>query len=158
MKPVLQALLLADRVYTDKDSNKKIIAGVFQNLFIKTKETVEKEKEQNNGMMPVSPQGYNAGSPFAYISLVDVLGKHRFILRYVDLADDSVLFEFNLDVDWKDPLAPVETGVPIPTLPTKVGTYALELVWEGEPLGSYRISVRESPCSASNDDAEEDIE
>ena len=35
MTPVLQALVVADRVYEDKGTGKKIIAGTFSRLFFK---------------------------------------------------------------------------------------------------------------------------
>lgn len=151
MKPVLQALLLADRVYEDKATGKKIVAGIFQRLFFKRPEDFKAELEKQ-GITSV-PGGLHAGSPYAYVSLADVRGKQPFTLRYVDLAEDKPVFEAKFTVSCNDPLKTVEIIAPLPPLPTvKAGTYALELLWNDEPLGSFRVTVEEMHIQGPQND------
>ncbi|MSR57278.1 MAG: hypothetical protein EXS05_06370 [Planctomycetaceae bacterium] len=153
MKPILQALLVADRVYTDAVTQKKIVVGIFSQInFIRT-ESFQAAVEQNTGQLPTMPGGYNAGSPFAYANLTSVHGEQRFVLRYVDLSDDSVVFQGEIKVECKDPLSPVEIVIPLPALPaTKSGVFALELLWnENDPMGSFRITVKEQQIGEHHD-------
>lgn len=170
MKPVLQALLLADHIYEDKATGKKIIAGTFNRLFTaKRSHQPASESEQatgsgpppnhspgpppgqTHGQLPGQPpaQGdasmlLRAGSPYAYISLTDVYSSLKLLLRYVDLEDNSILLqaEIGIEVHQPDPLKTMEMTVPLPPLPTPhPGTYALELLHEGELLGAHRVAV-----------------
>ncbi len=50
----------------------------------------------------------------------------------------------DFEIKCEDPLQNVEAVVPLPTLPaTAVGTYALELLCDDEPIGSFRVKVDE---------------
>ncbi|QEG35394.1 hypothetical protein [Bythopirellula goksoeyrii] len=145
MKPILQALLVADHVYVDATTNKKVVAGVFRNLQYRQPQSVV-QPDDNKGQVSIKipPGGMAAGSPFCYIALTDVKGKQQFVLRYVNLADDKALFQTDLEVNCPDPLESVEIVLPLPMLPVPgPGTYALELIWHGEPLGTHRITVKE---------------
>ena len=96
-----------------------------------------------------------AGSPSVYINLTNIHGQAHFELRYADLKDESVLFKAEFMVDCKNPLQPVELGLPLPMLPRPHdGVYALELIWDGELLGSQRVIVEkmpESPAETTGD-------
>ena len=145
MKPVLQALLVADHVYEDKATSKKVVAGIFHAMYFARRE-VEQQVDLKGGKVKIEipPGGMKAGSPFSYISLTDIIGKQEFDLRYVRLRDDKTIFEAHFQIDCSDPLATVEVMLPLPPLPAnQPGIYALELLWNQEPLGSYRIAVRE---------------
>ena len=145
MKPVLQALLVADHVYEDKATSKKVVAGIFHAMYF-TRREVEQQVDLKGGKIKIEipPGGMKAGSPFSYISLTDIRGKQEFDLRYVSLNNDKTIFESHFQVDCSDPLATVEVMLPLPPLPAnQPGIYALELLWNQEPLGSYRIAVRE---------------
>lgn len=142
VKPILQALLLADRVYEDKATGKKIVAGIFQALYFK-KQTDLKADLEKQGISGI-PGGLHAGSPYAYVSLTDVRGSQPFVLRYVDLGEDKPVFEARFELRCDDPLKTIEVIAPMPPLPVKkAGTYALELLWKDEPLGSFRVTVEE---------------
>ncbi|MFQ5733346.1 MAG: hypothetical protein ACE5KM_15505 [Planctomycetaceae bacterium] len=144
MKPILQALLLADRIYTDRDTGKKIIAGVFHQLRFIRQENFEKAIDQQAGNIPIVPAGYSAGSPFAYASLTGIHGKQPLEVRYVNLSDDKIQFQFNVTVESTDPLSTLEIVLPLPSLPSgKEGRFALEVLWKDEPIGLFRVSVEE---------------
>lgn len=143
MKPILQALLLADRVYEDKLTGKKIIAGIFHKMFYIPKEHLKDEAEKLGGI-PFMPAGFQAGSPFAYISMTEIRGEQPFSVRYVDLSNDNVLLQLEFKASVQDPLEIVDFILPLPPLPAnKPGVFALELLWRDEPLGSCRLKVEE---------------
>jgi len=143
MKPILQALLVADRIYEDRATRKKIVAGIFHHIgFIKAVpvEVVEKDGVKHQFV----PGGIHAGSPYAYISLTEIRGTQPFVLRYVRLADETPLFQTEFQIQCDDPLQTVEVVAPLPPLPAvEPGTYALELLWGIEPIGTFRIQVEE---------------
>lgn len=151
MKPLLQSILVADHIYTDAATGKKIITGVFHNLGFVSPKAMEEHVERE-GAVPIPKAGFGAGAPFAYISMTDVRGEQEFALRYVDLSDESVLFEFGLRITSTDPLQTNEAVIPLPKLPANTdGVFALELLWNEEPLGSFRIQVKEIKPGQSND-------
>jgi hypothetical protein len=146
LKPVLQALLVADHVYVDTVTGKKIVAGIFHRLrFARNVETKQVQEEGGEAeiQMQIAPGGHRAGSPFCYVSMTDVHGQQDFELRYVDLARDQVLLSTKFRVDSKDPVQTVEVILPLPLLPNQAGGFALELLWNNEHLGSHRITVEE---------------
>jgi hypothetical protein len=145
VKPILQALLLADRVYEDKATNKKIVAGIFHQITFVSQGEVQKAIE-SQGTVPVPHAGFQSGSPFGYVSLTEIHGEQLFTLRYVDLDDNTVLFKLDFKINSKDPLQIIDLGIPLPPLPaTKSGVFALELLLQdGHPLGSCRIIVKEA--------------
>lgn len=143
VKPVLQALLLADRVYQDV-TGKKIIAGTFNRLLFSPKLHKPREVEVDGVKRQMIVGGMHAGSPYAFFSLTDVRGRIPCVLRYVDLEDDKVLLQAEFEVHCDDPLRTVEGVVPMPPLPaTKAGVFALELLCGDEPIGSLRVIVEE---------------
>lgn len=143
MKPTLQALLVADRIYTDKDTGKKIVAGIFNRLVFAADVTTPIEIEKDGVKQKIIPGGLDAGSPYAYISIIDVRGTQPFELRYVDLSEDRAVFKVEFQVTCNDPLQTIEFVLPLPKLPIeKAGTFALELLCRDDPLGSYRIQVQ----------------
>ncbi|HPM81146.1 MAG TPA: hypothetical protein PLF81_10615 [Candidatus Anammoximicrobium sp.] len=153
MKPILNALLIADNVYCDKETNKKVIAGTFNQLAIRRpSERVPESVEPAGGRKKTA--GPDAGSPTLYINLAEVRGCVPLTLRFVDLLDNSVSFEGEFTIQNEDPLQNSELIVRLPRLPCRrAGVHALELLTEGEPIGSLRILVRED-TGASGDEAE----
>jgi hypothetical protein len=97
--------------------------------------------------------GYQAGSPFCYVSLTEIHGEQSFALRFVDLNDNSVLFEMQFKINSPSPLQIIDLGVPLPPLPCdKPGVFALELLWaKDEPLGSCRLIVSEARFKKETD-------
>ncbi len=154
MKPVLQALLLADYVYDDARTGKKIIAGVFHTYYVAPKPQPQEETPAEGQEKPVQepPEPRlkrvvhveRAGTPFVYISLTDLRGPTDLQLRLVSLTTNEVCFETEpFTVERDSPLATAEIFNAIPSLPTRPGVYALELLCHDEPLGAHRITVRE---------------
>ena len=143
VKPVLQALILADHIYQDAGTGKKIIAGTFNRLFFK-KESPVTEREVSGEKQILVQGGMQAGSPYAFISLTEVRGTVRCVLRYVNLEADQSLLQCEFQIHCDDPLETIEIILPLPTLPVgKAGIHALELLCDDEPIGSHRIHVEE---------------
>lgn len=128
MKPKLQALVLADHVYQDMITGKKVIAGTFNSIW-----------SRNFG------DNVRLGrTTYAYISLTNVRGKTELSLRYVDLSDESQLLATPLTVESENPLTTVELVIEVPPFPLpKPGIFAFEVVSEDDPIGSLRIAVNE---------------
>ena len=142
MKPVLQSLVLADRVYEDRGTGKKVISGTFNTLLYKR--NVPQPAGDGPGKQRVIKGGMQAGSPWLYLSLTDLSGEITLNLRYLDLQEDKVLFEGSFPARSEDKLSTVEVVAPLPPLPTPhAGVYALELLCDQELLGSLRITVKE---------------
>lgn len=148
MKPVLQALVLAERIYTDV-TQKKIIAGTFNLLTIRKKSVEAKPAE---GSVKIEGGG-DMGCPSAYISLTDVVDGTEITLQFVNVSKNKVLFGSALKLSGKDRLATVEIVAPLPPLRRFVGeagTYSFDVVWNGEILGSHRLVVQEEVANPEN--------
>ncbi len=152
MKPVLQALLLADRIYRDT-TGKHIIAGTFNKMLFVKRGAEPKTVEIDGEEKQLIPGGMQAGSPSVYISLTDVRGKIQCILRYVNLKQNKALFQTQFSIECADPLKTVEVVLPLPMLPQMAGVHALELLCDDEPIGSHRIIVEELKEGEDGDDS-----
>lgn len=126
-KPILQALILADQVYMDAMTGKKIIAGTFNRLLSAT-----------------FPSMFGTMT-WAYVCVTEVHSEASIVLQYVDLSMNKVLMktkEFRFSAP--DPLLSTEMVLQVPPFPMPhPGTYALEVHSGGEMLGSLRISVEQ---------------
>jgi len=132
--------VVADHVYEDK-TGKKIIAGTFNTFCFSKKPPVQKLDRPDGTKQQVLLGGMQAGSPFAYLSLTDVCEGTRLKLQFVDLTRNLVLFGTEVTIKEVGRLSTIELVFPLPRLPIReAGTYALEVVCEGEILGSYRIT------------------
>ncbi|MFQ5804841.1 MAG: hypothetical protein ACE5I3_00160 [Phycisphaerae bacterium] len=124
-KPVLQAIVLADQVYTDRDSGKKVIAGTFNRLWATE-----------------FPARFSRPT-WAFICLTNLQGRVEVNLRYIDLSSSEVLMETKpIPVQSEDRLASLELMVQVPPFPMPhEGVYAFEVHAAGEMLGSVRLQV-----------------
>jgi hypothetical protein len=127
VKPILQALLLADYVYTDLMTQKKVIAGTF-----------------NQMQFPQFPAQF-PGMPWVYAALTNMQGNFMVTLRYSDLDSNEALLESApLPNQSDDRLTLVELVLQLPTLPAPhAGVYAMELLVDSELIGQLRVRVQE---------------
>jgi hypothetical protein len=144
MKPILQALLLCDRVYQDR-SGKFIIVGVFDRWFFKPRVEDKREEQPLPFVEQLkSPAEFqDVGTPWVYLSLTDVKGPTKLELRFESLTGAEVYFSALLEVTSSDPLTSVQFGLPVPRLPSKAGDYILELLHENVSLGAHRVNISE---------------
>jgi hypothetical protein len=126
-RPVVQALLLADHVYADALTQKKIIAGTFNQL-----------------ASPAFPAQFPQ-PVWAYVALTGVRGRHAVVLRYSDFDSDEALIESApIPLEGDDPRRLNELVIQVPRLPMPhPGTYTMELLVDGEMLGSLRVLVEQ---------------
>lgn len=148
-KPTLQAMVLADHVYRDASSGKYIIAGTFNTLWQGKQQPLPDDPALPNeiagkGKRYANPSGV-AGSPHVYLAMTDVHRQVSLDLRYINLADSSVLLEAQIELKSTDPVSMVEYGFPLPMLPISPGQFSLDLLYEGEILGSWRVAVKQQP-------------
>lgn len=140
VKPVLQALVLAEKVY-EEAAGRKFIIGTFTAIkLMQVEPPQEIEHSVGTARRMVAPG--RSGAPWAYISLTSVVDGTCLSLQFVSLTHNKVLFETGLTVECQDRLKIVEIAVPLPDLEPYVreaGVYAFEIVCEGEILGSLRI-------------------
>ena len=153
MRPVLQALLLAERIYEDK-TGKKIIAGTFNKLRFKQDGAKPKTVVVEGEERLLIPGGAQAGSPSVYISLTNIRRTVTCILRYVSLEDDKPLLQIEFKIKCEDPLQTVEIAIPMPSLPCIAGVHALELLCDDEPVGCHRVIVEEIKEHDNGDDSQ----
>lgn len=151
MKPVLQALLLADHAYIDAQTGKHIVIGIFSRMLIRNDvPTVGAERAAESKQMGLG--GVRAGSPYVYLNLIEMRGEVELELRFVDLQEDRILLQTGFQVSAKDALDTVEAVLPVPVLPTPhAGVYSLELLSHNELLGSVRIVVEEMGSAAEGE-------
>lgn len=143
MKPVLQALVIAEHVYQDV-TGKKIIAGTFNRINFSRKPLTRQIERPDGSQAVLLPGGMQSGSPYAYINLTDVGENTKLLFRFVNLTTNAMIFANEMTVHSKDRLQNVEMVLPLPTLPIQEeGAYAFEVVCEGEILGTYRIAAAE---------------
>lgn len=143
MKPVLQALVLADRVYQDV-SGKKIIAGTFTGYKFSKRPPVAEVVQPDGTKQKVLMGGMQMGSPSAYVSLTDVCDGTTIQLQFVNLSKNVILFANKVAIANVDRLSNVELVLPLPVLPiSEAGVFALQVVCEGEILGSWRIVAKD---------------
>lgn len=144
MKPVLQALVVADRVYRDGQTGKSIIVGTFSQIVTGvpsvTKQTDDKGQESHffhGGMQP--------GSPWAYICLTEVRGRLPLQIRLVDYQTHEAILAFGFEVECDNPLISLEYAIPLPMLPiSNPGVYGIEVSCDdGIALGTWKINVIE---------------
>ena len=144
MKPILQALVLADKVYEEK-SGKKIIAGTFNRIHT-GKAPTQQVPTPGGGTSTVMPGGTDPGCPWAYVSLTDVLDGTEITVHYNDLTSNQSQFHVGVKIQNHDRLATIEIVVPLPPMRAFTphpGTFSLDVVWNGEILGSQRVIVDE---------------
>jgi len=118
--------LLAEQVYTDYPSGKRIIAGTF-----------------NTMALPSFPARV-AQQAYAYISITDVRANGATLsLRLVDTVDLSVVMQSGtLAVTAATPQETIEAVIPVPGffIPHE-GIYDFELHADGERLGCLRLTA-----------------
>ena len=125
VKPILQALILADQIYVDVRTGKKVIAGTFNQLY---------SNRFPNQLGRIT---------YAFFCLTEIVGKVELTLRWVDLRDNKVLMQTEpFTVKSNDRLVSVESILEVPPfVMPHPGFFAFELVMKDELIGALRIQV-----------------
>jgi hypothetical protein len=142
MKPVLQALVVADHIYQDQQTGKKVICGTFNTFRFSRKPPIGEAQAPDGSKQTVIQGGGQSGSPYAYVNLTDVCDGTKLRLQFVNLNKNAVLFGTDLAIGNANRLSTIELVFPLPRLPIQeAGAYALELMCDGDIIGSYRITA-----------------
>jgi hypothetical protein len=139
MKPVLQAILLADRVYEEK-TGKKIIAGTFNRVFLSRTANLP-AAHPTNSTKTIIQGGTDIGCPSVYVSLTDLVPEVDVTLRFVNVSKNQVLLECPVKIQCPDRLATIELVLALPPLGrivTEPGTYTLDLAGARAALANCR--------------------
>jgi hypothetical protein len=141
LRPHVQAILVADRVYVDEQTKKKIIVGIFRTL---QKNSIKPTLSDNNTrQIEIPSHGMDSGSPWAFISITNIRDADTFALHYIDLLDDRIYLEVKFSVSKPaSPTQVVDIVIPLPRLPIperKTGVCELALIWRKEPIGRFKV-------------------
>lgn len=126
-KPILQALILAEHIYIDKDTGKKVIAGTFNRIWA--------DKFPNE----------HKRTTWAFISLTDFSGETTLELQFRRLDTNEILLHGKgSSIVGKDRLRTTEMVIEVPHFPLPApGVYSFDVVHEDTILGSLRVTVAE---------------
>ena len=75
------------------------------------------------------------------MNLTEFVGAFNFELRYLSLTQDEVIAAFAFQMTSYDPLKTVQFALAFPTVPKAENVIALELLCDGDVIGSQRIVV-----------------
>ena len=141
MNPIVQSLLLAERVYRDQISQRYIITGIFNCIEFAE---FERDAAKNQAGCP--------GAPWVYISVTEVRKKTEFLLRYVNLENDAIIMGTKFTIAGDDPLQVHERGFGMPMPPISAGVQELQLIVDECLLGRVRVTLKK----VENNHAESD--
>lgn len=130
-RPVIQAVLLADRVRIDPRTGKQDVVGVFAKIAA--------------ARFPTSL----GRETFMFLSITNITGPVRVWLRYRSLEDGVVLMESEAatagSIAAASPTETVSIVLRLGVLPIPhPGVYVHEVLYDGVVIGSYRVSVMPS--------------
>lgn len=159
VKPILQALLLAERIYEINPTAQKIIVGTFNQITLSSSHP-SRIVEQGDGTKAAFVRGGNAGDPWVYISLTDVNAGTKVSLQFVDIALNEVLFSSESTITKASKLHTIEMVLQLPSLGPFVhgrsGPFSFDVLWDGEILGSHRIFLVDETGRPKGDEGASD--
>jgi hypothetical protein len=124
MTPRLQALLVADAVYQDRETGKHVIAGTFARLFV-----------------PTLPGELGRGIA-AYCALVGISRSTQVTMQFETVGGDVLIRSSPLTLTCTNPDLLVEFAIPIPALPLPhPGTFQLVLLLDAKRFATHAIEV-----------------
>ena len=141
-KPILQALVLADRIERDGGTGKYVIEGTLNHVPVRNHHDATKSALGKTASGIV--RGENSDTPDLYLNLTELSGKQEFEIRFVSLADHRVLFSTRFTIECDDPSISADFKIDLPRLsPPVAGIYSIELLWDNEILGAHKITAHD---------------
>jgi len=132
LRPTIRAFILADEVYIDALTGKKVICGTYNRMWAEE-----------------FPSQF-ARATKCYVCLTDCRGDFALRLQYVDLSNNEVLLESpSVETKGDDPFQPREVIMYVPPLPMPhEGRYSMDVYCGDEMLGSYQVYVAKAEGSS----------
>lgn len=128
--PTVEAMVVADEIYTDAQTGKRIICGTFSQIHV------------------VKIPGIFGKFSYAFILLTDGMGDGMLCLRFVHLQTNKVLLQSpSMNFQFDDPLRVHDIVIKLPPFPLVTeGFYNLECWVDDNLIGSVRLhaSARDS--------------
>jgi hypothetical protein len=122
--PRLQAFLVADAVYQDRETGKHVIAGTFARLIV-----------------PSVPGELGRGIA-TYCALTGVAGSVQVTLQFETAHGDVLLRSSGLTLTCTNPGLLVEFAIAVPALPLPdAGSFQLVLLLDDQRFATYAIEV-----------------
>lgn len=124
MEPVLLALLLADKVITEKDTNKRSIIGTFNNFWA--------------AQFPASFPPW-----FVYVAFANVEGQHSLTVNIENRENTFNIYSANADFTSQDKTAQIEIPIPIVNarFPNQ-GKYEVSVSIDAKTLAARTLNVQ----------------
>ncbi len=148
MKPVLQALVVAERIYEVK-GGRKVICGTFNSILISERDNKIVDRPDGTKAKLLAG-GDDMGCPWVYVNLTDVVAGTKIGLEMVNVSKNIAIFGSSFEITEARRLGTVELALPLPhprEWAKEPGTFSLDLTWEGEILGSHRLVVAQKEVS-----------
>jgi len=147
MNPLLQALVIAERIYVDT-SDRKIICGTFNQIVLKTTPTERTVNNPDGSKTKKLLAGHDPGCPWFYLSLTDVIPGTVLTLQMMNVSKNKEMFNLSVTIDEADRLSTVEIVLPLPPIMSfakEPGTLSFDVLCNGEIIGSHRLLVKAAP-------------
>lgn len=124
-KPIVLSINICDIIIRDEKTKKVSLIGLFGNI--------------NAYAFPVQHPLMHV-----YIALTNGHGKYKINIQFVRVADNDIIVEMEGEIDFPDPLGVVEMNLEWRGIQfEKPGTYSVEVLCEGSPIGSRKFNVRQ---------------
>lgn len=136
--PIVQSMLLAERVYRDESTKNFVICGVFDTYksFVASDPGEAPSEQQSREKYP------KVGTPYLYICFTELYGETEVRIQYVNRKTQEVLREWTGKVHETDPLKSVALVLPLPYLDVeRDGNFGFDVLCEGHLIGSLRVKT-----------------
>jgi len=122
--PRLQAFLVADAVYQDRETGKHVIAGTFARLVVQ------------------SVPGELGRAIATYCALIGVSGSVQVSMQFEAAGGDVLLRSSALTLTCTNPDLLVEFAIPVPALPLpRAGAFQFVVLLDGRSFATHAIEV-----------------
>jgi len=119
--PSVVAMLTCDQIINEEGTNKKSLIGVFSRV--------------NSPHFP-----FLVSRLAVYVKLVDTVGRYQFLLRLVNLKDESLVADVKIEADVRDPAGQAELALNMGNLPIpEAGKYEFQLYCDDVFL--HRVTI-----------------
>lgn len=143
--PILQAVLLAERVYRDEFTKNFIICGVFDQQVVVTEGHDEREENADLGSvvsaLPDLPYPTHSGTPTLFFSVTECNGPTAIEVHYVNRRSQEVLCKWRFEpFVADDPLQLRNYHIRLPELRVeKDGMFGFDVFGNRELIGSLKF-------------------